>query len=110
MRRIALFFVSARPWEQPRYQEQEQMFAHLAHFDVSAASCSSDFDREFILSAVSQWQLGPKLTGSPNPTPRNPLKQFYFGLRLNGKSRGSGSCGLGALGLGFMVPFAVVDS
>ena len=33
------------------------MFADLANFDVSAASCSNDLDRQFILSAVSQWYL-----------------------------------------------------
>ncbi|CAE7439947.1 miaA, partial [Symbiodinium pilosum] len=37
------------------YQQQEQMFRDLAEFDLNSVSCSNEFDRQFILSAVCRW-------------------------------------------------------
>ena len=37
------------------YLEQEQMLKDLAKFDVSTVSCANDFDKQFILEAISKW-------------------------------------------------------
>ncbi|CAE6950541.1 unnamed protein product [Symbiodinium sp. CCMP2456] len=37
------------------FQEQERSLQDMANFDLELVSCSSDFDKQFIVSAVSQW-------------------------------------------------------
>ncbi|CAE7422055.1 unnamed protein product [Symbiodinium sp. CCMP2456] len=37
------------------FQEQEHSLQGMANFDLELVSCSSDFDKQFILGAVSQW-------------------------------------------------------
>ena len=39
------------------YLEQEQMLKDLGKFDVSTVSCANDFDKQFILEAISKWHL-----------------------------------------------------
>ncbi|CAE6971872.1 unnamed protein product [Symbiodinium sp. CCMP2592] len=37
------------------FQEQEHSLQNMANFDLELVSCSSDFDKRFIVAAVSQW-------------------------------------------------------
>ena len=37
------------------FQEQERSLQNMAIFDLELVSCSSDFDKQFIVAAVSQW-------------------------------------------------------
>jgi len=44
------------------YLEQGQMLKDLANFDVSTVSCANDFDKQFILEAISAWYVAYSMT------------------------------------------------